>query len=328
MTRDSWNAARFDGGRRGHYESWFLRANHPTEPRAFWIRYTIFAPKGRPADAVGELWAIAFDAERGRIVAAKEVVPVTDCEFSPRGLGARVGPARLGETSLGGEARSDAGSLAWQLDFRGGHDPLLLLPQRLYSAPLPKAKALVPRPFARFAGQLTVDDETWTIDDWVGSQNHNWGSKHTDHYAWGQVAGFDDDPSVFLECATARLKLGPLWTPPLSPIVVRLGEEELRLDTIRQSLRASGDLDGLTWRLESERDDLRIAVEISAPREHFVGLRYDNPPGGFKTCLNCKVARCRLTITRGGETREHVTQHRAAFEILTDEPDPAIPVVA
>jgi hypothetical protein len=50
--------------------------------------------------------------------------------------------------------------------------------------------------------------------DWVGSQNHNWGSKHTDRYSWGQVAGFDAHPESFLEVATARLKLGPLWTPP------------------------------------------------------------------------------------------------------------------
>jgi hypothetical protein len=44
----------------------------------------------------------------------------------------------------------------------------------------------------------------------VGSQNHNWGSRHTDHYAWGQVAGFDDDPDAFLELSTARVRVGPL----------------------------------------------------------------------------------------------------------------------
>jgi hypothetical protein len=42
------------GGAPGHYESWYLRANHPSRPLAFWIRYTIFSPAGRPADAVGQ----------------------------------------------------------------------------------------------------------------------------------------------------------------------------------------------------------------------------------------------------------------------------------
>ena len=63
-SRDFWNGARYQPGTAaGHYESWFQRANDPGGRRAFWIRYTIFAPKGRPDDAVGELWAIAFDRE-------------------------------------------------------------------------------------------------------------------------------------------------------------------------------------------------------------------------------------------------------------------------
>ena len=43
------------GQRKGHYESYFIRANHPTAAKAFWIRYTIFSPKNRPEAAIGEL---------------------------------------------------------------------------------------------------------------------------------------------------------------------------------------------------------------------------------------------------------------------------------
>ena len=38
--RDAWNASRFRPGETGGlYESYFLRANHPEKPLAFWIRY-------------------------------------------------------------------------------------------------------------------------------------------------------------------------------------------------------------------------------------------------------------------------------------------------
>ena len=57
-SRDSCNGARYEPGTmRGHYESWFLRANDASGRRAFWIRYTIFSPRGRPGDAVGVLLA-------------------------------------------------------------------------------------------------------------------------------------------------------------------------------------------------------------------------------------------------------------------------------
>jgi hypothetical protein len=45
----------------GHYESCYQRADHPSRPLAFWIRYTLFSPRGHPEVAVGELWAVFFD---------------------------------------------------------------------------------------------------------------------------------------------------------------------------------------------------------------------------------------------------------------------------
>lgn len=329
MARDRWNAARYRADSRGHYESWFLRANHPSEARAFWIRYTIFSPKGQPDKAIGELWAIAFDREANTITAAKTELPIDRCKFSETGMDVVIGSAALSTENLHGEAESSGKKLSWNLRYVDPDAPLLLFPEPLYRAPLPKAKVVVPQPGVRFSGWIDVDGERWTIDEWVGSQNHNWGSKHTDFYAWGQVAGFDDAPGVFLECATARLKLGPIWTPPMTLAVLRLPDAEIRLNTIRQALRADGTIDGLDWTLVSKQGDVELRARISAPREAFVGLTYYNPPGGTKTCLNSKIARCELSLRRAGHADlQLVTEHRTAFEILTDNPDPAIPVVA
>ena len=88
-SRDALNRCRYDGSDRGHYESWFQRANHPRRPLAFWIRYTIFSPAGRAKDAVGELWAIVFDGEQHRIIAVKQEHPIADCSFSDAGLQVR-----------------------------------------------------------------------------------------------------------------------------------------------------------------------------------------------------------------------------------------------
>jgi len=80
------------------------------------------------------------------------------------------------------------------------------------------------------------------VDGWQGSQNHNLGVRHTDFYAWGQVAGFDNDPSAFLEIATARLRFGPVWSPPFTPIVLRYRDTEYAFRGLFQSLRAQGFL--------------------------------------------------------------------------------------
>ncbi len=308
------------GQKKGHYESFFQRANHPSRPLAFWVRYTLFSPEGRPGDAIGELWAIYFDGETGRHAVAKVEQPYSSCRFSRSGLDVKVGDAALRPGEMRGEAASGEHSLAWDLSWTGKEPPLFLLPMYLYDAPFPKAKALVPEPMAKWNGKLVVDGREIDIDGWVGSQNHNWGSKHTDHYAWGQVAGFDEAPESFLEVATAQIKIGPLWTPPLAPVVLRHEGAEYAMNGLLQSAW-KGHFEYFTWQFSGAGPDVRLRGRIFGRRDNFVGLRYWNPPGGHKWCLNSKIAACEVTL-HWKSGRSPVTlrsANRAAFEILTED---------
>ncbi len=324
------NNARYRGQRGGFYESYFQRANHPTQPLGFWIRYTLFSPRHRPEDALGELWAIYFDGEAGRHLAVKQEVPLRESTFSASEFAVAVASARLGPGHLRGAVESGANAISWDLAFASDASPLLLLPPRLYAAKLPAAKSLVGAPLAVFNGQLSVNGATIQVADWVGSQNHNWGTRHTDRYAWGQVAGFDTHPASFLEVATARLRLGPLWTPPLTLLVLRHNGKEYALNTMLQSVRAASEYTYFTWSFRDETSEVAIAGSISAPREAMVGLRYANPPGGAKYCLNTKIAACELHVRdkRSGEETRLATRSRAAFEILTDDRDHGVPISA
>jgi hypothetical protein len=309
----------------GHYESYFLRANHPQRALAFWIRYTFFSPKGRGRDAVGEVWAVVFDGERQRITASRDCFPIDDCAIGATGLSLLIGASTLDEQRLSGST----GGIAWTLAYASPQPPLLLLPPSYYTRPLPRAKALVGAPGALFSGQVQSDGATLVIDQWRGSQNHNWGSRHTDTYAWGQVAGFDGAPDVFLECTTARLKLGPAWTPPLTLVVLRIGPDEYRLNSLLQAVRTRATLAFFRWEIEAQDAHARITITMHALRSAFVGLGYANPPGGIKTCLNSKLAACSVRLERPGMAPvTYDTRHRAAFEILTDRTDHGVALAA
>lgn len=320
---ERWNGSRFDPkSDGGHYESWFLRANAPKGERAFWIRYTIFSPKGRPQDAVGELWAITF--ADNHIVAVKESQPLARCSFAKERLDVSIGDAKLDSKALRGKASANGHTIAWDLKYAGTEPPILLLPERLYTTRIPRAKALVNRPLATFAGSIDVDGTALAITDWVGSQNHNWGSRHTDKYAWGQVAGFDEEPDAFLECSTARLKVGPLWTPPMSPVVLRVGHETFAFNGLARAVRALGAYAPYQWHIETRDKTATIEIRIEAEPDDFVALRYANPPGGTKICLNSKVARCEVTVKRPGRAPQTLHSSRAAFEILDDTAPPGV----
>ena len=67
--------------------------------------------------------------------------------------------------------------------------------------------------------------------------------------------------------------------------------------------------------------DIQIEGRIKAKSDDFVCLRYYNPPGGIKYCLNTKIAACQLRLRLKGSDEPELleTPHRAAFEILTDK---------
>jgi hypothetical protein len=316
------------GSADGHYESYFIRANHATRALAFWIRYTIFSPAGHPQDALGELWAIVFDGERRRHVAVKQDWRLGLCRFDAEALAIELPVAQLGSGHALGTCESHSHRIGWNLRFAGGQSPLLLLPERLYDGRFPKAKSLVSRPLARFDGSLTVDGERIDVQAWLGSQNHNWGRQHTDRYAWGQVAGFDGGhDESFLEVASAKLKVGPLWTPWITPIVLRHLGHEYRLNALGRSLRARVSVHGFDWHFESRGDGVRVSGHIHADSADFVGLRYANPPGGIKQCLNSKIAQAQITLHHADGSSETLTSRcGAAFELLGDDAGHGVPM--
>jgi len=318
------NNLRFDrNSKRGHYESYFIRANHPDKQEAFWIRYTIFSPKGQPGASIGELWAIYF-SEDGHFASKKEI-PITNCRLNNTHFDLGIGESSI----MSNKAVGNIDQFSWDLDYESSDNPIFLLPLVYYPLPFPKAKAIVPQPFAKFNGSLTVKGKKIKIKDWVGSQNHNWGEKHTDYYAWGQVAGFDNYPESFLELITGQLKMGPITTPFLTMIVLRHKGKEYQLNTMKNAIRSKGSFDFFTWEFSSENDDVRISGKIEASKKDFVGLNYYNPPGGSKDCLNSKVASCRIIVeekSKIGIRHELECKDRTAFEILTDKKDHGIRV--
>ncbi|HWB79264.1 MAG TPA: hypothetical protein VG755_30090, partial [Nannocystaceae bacterium] len=275
-----------------------------------------FAPRDRPDETVGELWAIVFDG--GRVRASKQVVPIDRCSFAHAGLAVSVGDAKLDDGALAG----GTDRISWSLTYRGDDPPLLLLREGMYDGGFPKAKSVIPAPLVRFSGSIVVDGERIVVDDWLGSQNHNWGARHTDRYAWAQVAGFDGRDDAMLECITAKLKLGPLWTPWLTIAVLRVGDRTHAFNSLARAPFCNARIEGLRSSFTASNGSARLHVEVEAPREAFVGLRYANPPGGAKICLNTKIARARVQL----DDLVLETSNRAALELLSED-DQGIPVV-
>ncbi len=322
MTHDEWNASRLPiRGQKGHYESWFLRANHPSEPKALWLRHTFFRPAGHPEATCGELWAAWFDQT---VTGVRQELPIGRCYAGTDKLDLSFGDARWTDGAARGEATNAGHTLGWELRYEQQGAPSPVYPAWAYKGPLPKAKAVTVVPHALVSGRFVVDGKVHEISKWPGCQSHNWGERHTDEYAWIQVSGFDQAPDAYLEGGTGRLKIGGRWTPQLSAAVLRFEGRHYLLSKPLAMLRAEGKAAGLGMDVRMSTAELDLRWHVEAPAERFIAFKYRNPPGGALACLNSKVARAELTVTPKGKPSRTLTTSRAALELLVPEDDPRV----
>ena len=104
----------------GMYESYYLRAAHPDDPVAVWIRYTVQKPKGKTPKA--SLWFTLFDASLKRPLTEKLTVE-HDQLSEPRNSWIKIADSTFGIDGIAGSS----GDASWDLRLREAARPLLHL---------------------------------------------------------------------------------------------------------------------------------------------------------------------------------------------------------
>jgi hypothetical protein len=319
------NAPRYPSTRAGHVESYFWRANHPTERKAIWLKATVLRTDAGPA--VAEAWCAVFAP--GGVRAAKTTVPLDQASYAGD-VEIAVGGCRFAVTADGGFTSGRVDDLSWNLEFTtvpGLGGPLSLYPSRkMVTGAFPKTKLLTPSPALRFHG--TVGDER--ADGWLGMQGHNWGREHAYEHEWGACVftGADGAPLAMAEGVSGRVKFGGLILPRMAMLTVRRGSKEYRFDRVYDvwNQHAERDVDGLRWTLKMSGDDGEAVMTMEADPREVAALGYANPDGTIATCLNSKLARTVLRVNPVNEEGfECVSAHGGALEFLSRKADPRFP---
>ncbi|MEA2374553.1 MAG: hypothetical protein QOD53_1016 [Thermoleophilaceae bacterium] len=302
---------------RGHYESFYLRACHPSEPVGVWIRYTVLKRPG--AKPRGSLWFTLFDASAAEGPAARKVTLEPGEVGVESGSYIHIGDARFDPHAVAGSAL-DA---SWNLTYDSPEPSQRHLPSEwMYRAPIPKTKLLSPHPAARFSGEVKVGERSVQLDGWRGMVGHNWGAQHAERWIWAHGIDFEGADDAWLDIALGRIRLGPLTTP-------WIGNGALSLDGERHSLggpaaargtEVSDRPDGCDFLLPGK--GIAVRGRVTAAPGQIVAWVYSDPDGGEHNTLNCSISRMELTVERsGGEPRRLVSAHGAAYEIGVRETD-------
>lgn len=308
------------GAAAGHYESFYLKCGDAAARTALWLRYTVHKrPGGVP---VGSLWATLFDADGPH---AAKVSPGPELLGHGGADWVRIGDGRIGPDGCAGEIR---GLASWELRFEGDEPPFPYLPSGwMYTAKLPRTKALSLRPAIRVSGTATIRGRTVALDRWPGMVGHNWGAEHAERWIWLHGTAFDEQPDAWLDATIGRIKVGP-WTTPW------VANGCLSLDGVRHRLGGLGKTRAVQVDERPERatlvlpgEDLTVRCEVGAPREDVVGWVYSDPAGPQHNTAHCAIADMTVTVERPGQPpRTLAVRGGATYELGMREHDHGIPI--
>jgi hypothetical protein len=325
--RGARTAAVFPGVARsaGHYESFYLRASHPSEPLGVWIRHTIHKRPG--GDPTGSVWFTLFEAggpSASKVTVGPEAVGVPDGGYI------RVGDSTITPGRAAGAAPSDQLEPTWDLSFEAGAPAFRHLPRGwMYRAPVPRTKTLSPHPSTRFSGRVEVGGRTIELDGWRGMVGHNWGAEHAERWIWTNGMGFDEYEDAYLDAAIGRIKVGRYTTPWIGNGVLFLDGEEHRLGGIERT-RATVVRDTPQGaQLVLPGKGVKVSGRVGAEHSRFVGWEYadPDPSSGAHNTVNCSIASMTLTVEREGRPAVELhSEYGATYELGMRETDHGVPL--
>lgn len=296
---------------KGLYESFYLKAGHPTQPAAVWIRYTVHKRPGAAPSAA--TWLTYFDARLPAPFAAKTTVP------SPRPSSSDY--LHIGDSSFGPRrARGGAGEATWDLELGPSSEPLEHLPRRwMYRAPLPRTKLVSLAPETTISGTLQLPGNSVTVDGWPGMIGHNWGAEHAERWIWlHAIFG----PQTWFDVALGRIRIGGRTTPWVANGMISLEGRRHRVGGVgkTRATRVEESVTRCSFELPGE---MPVRGWVERPVGQTVAWPYADPSGPQHHSLNCSIAAMELT----GGGRSLATEHGAVYELGVRETDHGIAVL-
>lgn len=320
------NAMVWDRRARPFMEVWYATVTNRRRETGLWLRYTISSP--RSGDASCALWAFAFDPEGEAAFAGRNEFPVDYLGHVPGrddGAVVRIGDAWMSETHLEGRVERDGRSLAWSLDLEPEDRTHQHLPATLRPLAAKRFSTLCsPNLSVPFTGTVELDGETIEYDGDPGCQSHRWGRRHSKSWAWAHCSSWDGGEDAVFEGVAA--KPAP-WLPALTFPYLRYRGEDVRFDF----LRAHSRFEVPAWTFTATGERWRITGAAGLHPQRAVQVRYSDPDGGERHCLNSEIADLAMELyERSGRTwRHHATLRStgaAHFELGREAPFPQVPV--
>ena len=321
-------------GQPGFFEIWFLVVFDPAAARAWWFRYTTFAPApGQPGTPRATLWAAAFDAAAPTpALAAKQVFPIASyAAGEPGRLHVRVRPGRIRRRDLPRPRRVRKGTRSpGTSPSRQPRTPRSRGPWLLDHLPLP-TRVEHANSEITFRGWVSVDGDRSTPSTPPPASRSTSGAPVASRSSSGSTA------------RASRKTRRPASKPPphasAAPPALRSPRSGSGRATAPSPAPASSHRSGTASRSSPPEPSAstltsatrEIVATAHATPDTFAGYVYRDPAGWDVHVAQSDIATCELTLRHRphpfapwGPARRLTARHGAALEFHAPEPLPGV----
>lgn len=314
-------------------KAWYLKFNDPASQRALWLRFTVLS-SANGFRQVAETWAIYFHKSSSRDirkVAVKQSYEIG--AFSTEGDQVRIGESHFSPSRTQGSITSKGNTLEWNLNLVPAEDcQFNLVPDILSRTGLIKNSISTVSESLLVTGTVVINGE---IIDWKqapGMCGQMTGPKTGHSWVWGQSNAFTDEqgnsaPFIF-EGLVAKAQFGPVVTPQLSSFFFRYRDQNHYFNSLRDlfHLKSSHSLN--EWHFQAERGDLSFRGHARAEHKDFAGLTFEDTNGSLLYCANSKLSDMKVHVYRRGKLEAtFISEGTAAFEVVTRDKNPYVPII-
>ena len=272
-------------GQPGFFEIWFVVAFDLDTERAWWIRYTTFAPA--QGQARGTVWAAPF-ARGQEPVWGKRFVGVEEIHAAVAGLA---------EGGCAGEIETQAHRLSWRMQIEGGLNHVPRSPRWLHRLPTP-TRVDHERSECVVTGEVGIDGRVDALRG-LGAQKHLWGTRRVEQLYWVYCPLLDDGGA--LEATSVRVRG---WRGPrITPVWLRAECREYAWWSGRALVRNEVEPAGPgRLRVRAATPTARIDAVAACDPSTLAGYVYRDPAGWDVYVAQSDVARCEGEL----RTRRHL----------------------
>lgn len=244
------------------------------------------------------------------------------------------GPCALSDTHSEGKVHSRGKSAEWKITLTPQEFiPFELIPQELNRAKLFSCTSQVLQNRLKISGTVTFGGKTYTFQNASGLLKRNLGHHFPKKSLTVSGGFFQDERGQNVDFDFIGAVVMPSWLnlftlPRHCSFYLRYRDQEIRLNTVWNSLWSQSELSSTTWSFHAETGELSFRGSATAENKDLAGLSFEDTQGTMLYALSSKLADLEVRIFRHSRLESaFYSKGFASWEWTSPSKSPYVPVL-